>query len=285
MTHTIHPAAEIFPMIDGEPFQALCEDIEKNGLQHGIERIDGQIIDGRNRLRACEKVDADVWFEDIELGDDITPLDYVLSVNLHRRHLTEAQRAMVAARARTKFEEEAKARMLSGKAQPDPMENLPQGQGAARDRAGEALNVSGRSVDHATKVLELGSADLIRAVDSGDVAVSTASKLATSLPKGEQTSAVKEAIELKKSSGKRASASSLHRKPKLRAGEGAERLKKATGPLWAFVRWATANADDFESLIQSKTWGDCPPEMAKDTLCLSQHMERLGRAMEARCKR
>ena len=69
-------------------------------------------------------------------------------------------------------------------------ENLPEQKGDARDLAGAAANVSGRSVDHASKVVNQGSAELVKAVERGEVSVSTAAKLAE-LPKAEQSKAVK----------------------------------------------------------------------------------------------
>lgn len=48
------------------------------------------------------------------------------------------------------------------------------------------LNVSGRSVNHATTVLEQGSKELVEAVERGEVAVSRAATVAKSLPKSEQ---------------------------------------------------------------------------------------------------
>lgn len=60
---------------------------------------------------------------------------------------------MVAARARDYYEARAKERMLKGKEH--PVESLPQGdKGKARDLAGKAVGVSGKSVDYATKVFK-----------------------------------------------------------------------------------------------------------------------------------
>ncbi len=46
--------------------------------------------------------------------------------------------------------------------------------GKARGRAAEAVNVSGSTIDHATKVLTNGAPELVRAVVEGRAAVSAA---------------------------------------------------------------------------------------------------------------
>jgi hypothetical protein len=74
-----------------------------------------------------------------------------MGLNLHRRHLTPSQASMCAARAREIYEREAKERQVR-KSQDSVPENLPeQKKGDARDIAGKAFNVSGKTVDHATR--------------------------------------------------------------------------------------------------------------------------------------
>jgi hypothetical protein len=51
-TYENHPAAELFPMMDDMALAELADDIKANGLLEAIERHDGKILDGRNRLAA-----------------------------------------------------------------------------------------------------------------------------------------------------------------------------------------------------------------------------------------
>jgi hypothetical protein len=153
-----HPAACLFPMLDEEALAALSEDVKARGLLESIVLCDGAILDGRNRHAACERAGVQPRFV-TWAGQGGSPTQYVLSTNLHRRHLTSSQRAMVAQEALPLLEEEGKQRMQQGGARggattkgvaivPPPCE-APR---KARDDAAKAANVSPRYVQDAKKV-------------------------------------------------------------------------------------------------------------------------------------
>ena len=97
MVRQFHPVADLFPLLTGEAFQQLAADIQKNGLREPILLDpEGRIIDGRNRYRACNQAGVEPRF--VQWKGQGTLPDVALSLNLHRRHLNESQRAMVAAR-------------------------------------------------------------------------------------------------------------------------------------------------------------------------------------------
>ena len=160
-----HPLANIFPLLDGDEFQSLADDIREHGLRESIWLYDGQILDGRNRYRACAIAGVDADFRQYN-GDD--PLAFVISLNLKRRHLNESQRAMVAAKI-------ANAEH-GGDRRSDQAANLPL---VSQSGAAEMLNVSERSVRSARTVQETGTPELIDAVERGNVAVSAAADIAT----------------------------------------------------------------------------------------------------------
>jgi hypothetical protein len=98
-----HPLANVFPLIEGEEFRKLVDDISKNGLKQRIVLFEGKILDGRNRYLACREAGyTDPSFFQpggslVEEYNGDSPLQYVVSLNLHRRHLTDQQRAAIAA--------------------------------------------------------------------------------------------------------------------------------------------------------------------------------------------
>jgi hypothetical protein len=94
-TIPIHPAADVFPMLPEDELQELAEDIKHNGLRESIKTHKGLLIDGRNRLAACQIAGVDAQIEELNGATD--PVAYILSANINRRHLTKGQRAMAVA--------------------------------------------------------------------------------------------------------------------------------------------------------------------------------------------
>jgi hypothetical protein len=154
-----HPIADVFPLIEGEAFDALVADIKVIGLGEPIVLFEDKILDGRNRYRACLAAGVKPRFERYVRSD---PVRFVTSKNLIRRHLDESQRAMVAAKLATLTHGGDRANL--------PLEVPTQAQAA------DLLNVSERSVRDARKVLDHGTPDQVQDVEAGKVAVSAAAK-------------------------------------------------------------------------------------------------------------
>ena len=93
-----HPAADIFPLMEGEEFDALVADIAAHGQVEAIVLYQNKILDGRNKYRACIAAGIEpsfVNYEDIVGRHD--PAAFVISANIHRRHLTaEKKREIIA---------------------------------------------------------------------------------------------------------------------------------------------------------------------------------------------
>ena len=115
-----HPVADIFPLMGEVEFGELAEDIRENGLLEPIwvycsGDSEERIIDGRNRYLACERVGVVPAFRRYS-GVDSGLVAFVLSLNLRRRHLSESQRAMVAARVSNLSDGQRKAGSPIGEA-------------------------------------------------------------------------------------------------------------------------------------------------------------------------
>jgi hypothetical protein len=84
----------MFPLLEGKEFEELCDDIQASGLSNPIVIHGDILLDGRNRLRACAKMEIDPkfiaysWYGDREH-------EWIVTQNIHRRSLSEDQRAAI----------------------------------------------------------------------------------------------------------------------------------------------------------------------------------------------
>jgi hypothetical protein len=67
-----HPLADLFPMMPDADLALLAEDIKANGLFDPIVTFEGQILDGRNRPKACQMAGVDPVFKAFEGDDPVT---------------------------------------------------------------------------------------------------------------------------------------------------------------------------------------------------------------------
>ena len=108
----VHPAADKVPVASNDEVRALRGDLQKNGLIEPVLLVriaagPKQVLDGRTRLGCLEDNGIEVVtaggellvkHETIELPDDTAALSLVLSLNLHRRHLSvDARRELAKA--------------------------------------------------------------------------------------------------------------------------------------------------------------------------------------------
>jgi len=169
-----HEYADLFPMMATADIARLAEDIRENGQADPIITYEGKILDGRNRHQACLLVDVDPVFAEY---DGTEPLAFVVSHNLHRRHLSESQRGMVAAKMANM---KSGTRTDLGSIDPRSYSN---------NQAAELLNISTATVKRSKAVLNTGIPELQDMQMSGEVSAKAACEVAK-LPEEEQRKAV-----------------------------------------------------------------------------------------------
>jgi N6-adenosine-specific RNA methylase IME4/ParB-like chromosome segregation protein Spo0J len=170
-----HSLANLFPLIEGQEFEALVADVREHGVREPVVLFEGKILDGRNRYRAAQAAGVEFDIREFD-GDDA--LGFVISLNLHRRHLSESQRGMVAA---------AIANMPAHR----PADNSANLQ-TSQAQAAELLNVSTRTVAAAAKVVARAAPEIVQAVQQGRIAVSDAAKI-VDRPQDEQRAIMEKA--------------------------------------------------------------------------------------------
>lgn len=153
----IHKIANIIPLMSEEEYQALKVDVKENGLLNSIILYEGKILDGRNRYKACRELGIEPKYEDYK-GD--SPVSYVISNNVKRRHLTAGQLATVGLESLPYLKEEAKKRMSMGGGDKksgtqnlaDPITN----QGESREKAAE---ISGSNKEYIRQIEKIRDKD------------------------------------------------------------------------------------------------------------------------------
>lgn len=199
---TIHPLACLFPVISGSANEEFARDVADHGLREPITVIGDQVLDGANRYRVCR--DLGLPFITQEWDGQGSPLDFVIRKNLHRRQLSESQRALVAADVLRIKKVEQVQREADGQENGSVTDLTPAPKGRMRDQVATMTNVSSGLVGSAQKVLNKGIPELVDLVRNDEVPVSAAADVAD-LPEAEQRAivergpnAVREASKLKR---------------------------------------------------------------------------------------
>lgn len=172
-----HPACLLFPPLADDELRLLADDIKQRGLLHPIITHEGMILDGRNRLAACKIAGVEPRFE--EWQETGSPIEWAISTNLHRRHLTASQKAALALEILPMLEDEAKKR-----------QRLSAGRGKKVAKELATNNGKGKSSQFAAKLVGTNSAyielvksitrkapELIELVKLGSLTVREASRL------------------------------------------------------------------------------------------------------------
>lgn len=180
-----HPIANIFPLMDGDEFEALVADIKANGLTDPIVMLDGKILDGRNRWNACQRLGIahkEIKFEQLKLGSD-DPTAFVWSKNVMRRQLNAGQIAMAAEKLET-LRHGQHPEKSEGETSPEV--SAPK----TRKKIAKETGASAASIAKARRVRREGKPELAEAVEKGEITLNAADRIA-SLPEEEQDEVLK----------------------------------------------------------------------------------------------
>lgn len=195
-----HPACKVFPLVEGDDYTKIKSDIAANGLREKIEFVTDPekpgvrvVIEGRTRHRALKDLKE---FDPKKHMREVHPdniIQYVISKNLRRRHMTTSQRNAAAADLEEMLEKEAektrserasmggKARAAAAAAVKNGTPPAPKGKRiqddstTSRGKAAKIMNAKPRTVQDAKFVKE-HDPKLHEQVKAGKVTVNQAKK-------------------------------------------------------------------------------------------------------------
>ena len=197
--YEVHPAADAYPLIDGDEFTKLVASIKENGLREPIilNHDRTMLIDGRNRYRACQLAGREPTYEVLARGvGELEILKLIVDRNERRRDLNPGQKAMVALALEPMFAAAAKdAQRDSGRKTAEQLNmqvggssvraDLPEPaaemrvhhaeERRSREQVARVVGASGRAVQQA-KAVQRDAPDLAEKVRSGELALDAADR-------------------------------------------------------------------------------------------------------------
>jgi ParB-like chromosome segregation protein Spo0J len=177
-----HPYAELFPLDEGPPLWAMADQMKEDGFdeRYKIVLFQGKILDGRRRQLAAHRAEVVPLYEEFE-GDDEAALRFVMRANIHRRHLSTTEAAMIAARIADMTREQT---LQKGRVFSDAREKASEKpSGVSQAQAAEMMGVSRTSVQNAKAVIDTGVQEPIDAIDRKEITLTQAAKVAREINK------------------------------------------------------------------------------------------------------
>lgn len=174
-----HPLALIFPPMEDDEYKALADSIFKNGQREFISVWKGKILDGVHRYRACMELGIVPKYEILQFDNEDEAVQFVLDKNLHRRHLSVGQRALIAAEMTTATVGGYRRESDSANSQSEVTES----------DAADRMNIGTRAVAEAKRVSHSAIPEVVDEVRKGKVALNDAYKVSI-LPENVQKEAI-----------------------------------------------------------------------------------------------
>ena len=249
--YSVHPVALKFPPIPPDQYAELKESIRRYGqFDPIIITDDGQILDGRHRYQACLELGIapkTALFSMLDGAEKkkLTETEFIFDANMKRRHLTESQRAAIAAEF---------ANMRQGdRTDLEPSDNCPK---VSQQKAAELLKVSSKSVGRAKKVKEKDPATFAR-LKSGDVSLNAAVQSIEAPPE----SPVAEINRLHSEISQVEAVVEPHTNKKVKASV---RPKETSGPQEAWNKACTTAREAIQDLVDMQTeYQGCYEELSE----------------------
>lgn len=244
---------DLIPPLSREEFEALKENLSTYGCRDRliIWKDQNILLDGHHRYQICTELGIPFETKEIELPSRADAKIWIIKNQRGRRNLNESQRAMLAVTLNDIYCEQAKERMGT---RTDLGQNLARSEvGRSAEKAAKDMGVSHQTVSFAKKVSVKGIPNLVKRVESGDIAVSAASKIA-SLPLEKQEK-IMEKVETQIEAGSKPKVVALMREIVLSDQETPNEADK-------FLERFKKNQEASLKLLQDIESSQCPENLA-----------------------
>lgn len=159
-----HPLSQMFPYMTSDELAVLRDNVDKDRPDVvKVYTLGGKVLEGKNMMLVAVILGLQVEFVEYEGSD---PIGFLLTRNLHRRHLTISQRAYVAAQMVTTTRG---SNQHKGTGIPEPSIKE-----VAQPEAARLLCISVDSVSGASKILASGNEEIIGAIRHGTITIHAA---------------------------------------------------------------------------------------------------------------
>ncbi len=156
---------QLVPALSDEEFKTLRESIKENGLWMPIIINEENIIlDGHHRFRICQELGIETKYAVQKFATKADEMIFVGECNLKRRQLTSLQRIRLVMKLEPFYADKAKQNMQEG----GRGGNITTPLGKVRDNLGKKAQVSGRTYEKGTKVLEKATPEDIAKINNGE---------------------------------------------------------------------------------------------------------------------
>ena len=178
MNLTIDPEFKnLIPPLTSEEYAGLEESILAEGCRDSLIAWHGILVDGHNRYEICKKygLPFTVTETDFESRDDVKL--WMMKNQLARRNLNDFQRVEIVYAVKDAVKAKAKERQSEyyGNQYDGLMEKFPEVQtSTSRDELGKMAGVSGKTYEHAAKVIEQGTPETKEALRRGEISINKA---------------------------------------------------------------------------------------------------------------
>jgi ParB-like chromosome segregation protein Spo0J len=165
--------AKLIPPLPPEDFRALRESISELGLLTPLViNPQGVLLDGHHRLKALQELGRKLGARDFvvrSFENELKERQFILTANLHRRHLTPFQRAELALPLLQIERELARQRQLKGTLASNEAEV-----GKAAEIIGSKIGLSRATLERAIAIIAKGPKELKDKVRAGEVSINQA---------------------------------------------------------------------------------------------------------------